>query len=301
MPIFISYSHNDKDFVNKLAAQLVRAKAHVWIDLWELHVGDSLVRRIQEAIEKADALVVVLSTKSVASPWCSKELDAGLVRELEERRVIILPVLLEDCQIPLFLRDKMYADFRKDFQDGLKQVLEAIAGVSSDSMGRDRGPEWSIDWTTDWWEEEDRFNLRLTLVEQEEGQPYTVLSELNIRANPIATGRYRQYAKQGLDFIGRQVLLEMLRQSKRFADLQVLITDNFPQKRSVDGHDPKSGAAIHVDIFCRRLGEDTGRDVILHLGKQVSGIVEHLGHSLRPLTDAEQKRLARILSNAWML
>jgi hypothetical protein len=107
MPIFISYSHEDKTFVDRLAMQLVAYKAKVWLDKWELHVGDSLIKRIQDAIAGASALLVVLSKASVKSEWCKKELSAGLVRELEEKRVVVLPVLKEDCEVPLFLRDKL--------------------------------------------------------------------------------------------------------------------------------------------------------------------------------------------------
>ena len=85
MPVFISYSHQDNDFATQLAAQLVKQKAKVWIDKWELHVGDSLVDRIQEAIQGASALIVVLSRASINSEWCKKELSSGLLRELEER------------------------------------------------------------------------------------------------------------------------------------------------------------------------------------------------------------------------
>lgn len=103
MPIFISYSHADKTFVNKLATHLVRHNAHVWIDSWELNVGDSLIQRIQQAIQESSALLVVLSKASVQSEWCKKELNAGLVRELEEKKVLVLPVLVEDCDIPIDL------------------------------------------------------------------------------------------------------------------------------------------------------------------------------------------------------
>lgn len=41
MPVFISYSHQDADFAHQLAGQLVLHKAYVWLDKWELHVGDS--------------------------------------------------------------------------------------------------------------------------------------------------------------------------------------------------------------------------------------------------------------------
>jgi hypothetical protein len=50
MPIFISYSHRDAQFVDKLAHQLVEHDIRVWLDRWELRVGDSLISRIQQAI-----------------------------------------------------------------------------------------------------------------------------------------------------------------------------------------------------------------------------------------------------------
>ena len=111
MPIFISHSSKDNAFVDKLARHLIKAKARVWVDTWELKVGDSLIQKIQEAIQTASALLVVLSKAAVASEWCRRELSAGLMRELEEKRVLVLPLLLEDCDIPMFLREKRYADF----------------------------------------------------------------------------------------------------------------------------------------------------------------------------------------------
>jgi hypothetical protein len=82
------------------------------MDRWELNIGDSLISRIQGALTEADAILIVLSRKSVSSEWCKKELNAGLIRELEEKRVVVLPCVVEECNIPLFLRDKLYADFR---------------------------------------------------------------------------------------------------------------------------------------------------------------------------------------------
>jgi hypothetical protein len=104
MPVFISHSHQDKDFVDKLAAQLVLHKTYVWLDRWEIKVGDSLLGKVQEGIKSASALLIVLSKASVASEWCKKELNAGLMRELDEKRVVILPLLLEGCDIPVFQR-----------------------------------------------------------------------------------------------------------------------------------------------------------------------------------------------------
>ena len=46
MPVFISYSHSDKEFVDKLAAQLIQHNARVWVDRWELNVGDSILNSV---------------------------------------------------------------------------------------------------------------------------------------------------------------------------------------------------------------------------------------------------------------
>ncbi|PRB58082.1 toll/interleukin-1 receptor domain-containing protein [Erwinia billingiae] len=92
MPVFIRYSHNDPKFVDHLAQKLVQQNINIWLDRWELSVGDSLVDRIQDAVKGASALLVILSKHSVESEWCKRELSAGLLRELEEKRVVVLSV-----------------------------------------------------------------------------------------------------------------------------------------------------------------------------------------------------------------
>ncbi len=64
MPVFLGYSHADKAIANRLAAELARHNTHVWVDTWELNVGDSIINRIQEAINESSALPVVLSPPS---------------------------------------------------------------------------------------------------------------------------------------------------------------------------------------------------------------------------------------------
>ena len=39
-------------FVDRLGVALFKAKTRVWIDRWELRVGDSLIRRIEEEIDR---------------------------------------------------------------------------------------------------------------------------------------------------------------------------------------------------------------------------------------------------------
>ena len=92
--LFISYSHQDEEFVNRLVARLLQERVAIWWDRIGIKVGDSLLEKIQGAIAEADFLAVVLSEASTTSAWCREELNAGLMRQLAEKRVVVLPLLL---------------------------------------------------------------------------------------------------------------------------------------------------------------------------------------------------------------
>ena|SRR6267154_2035209 len=124
--VFLSYSSKDRDFVNRLAMDIRARGFEVWYDQWELDVGDSLLSRIQEGIKQSSWLVVVLSPNANESRWVTEELNAGLAGQLAKDQVYILPVLYKDCELPVFLRDKVYADFREDYAFGLQRLLATL-------------------------------------------------------------------------------------------------------------------------------------------------------------------------------
>ena len=112
--VFISYNHKDKPFVQRLYRDLSALGAQVWMDEVKLEIGDSLFDRIEEGLDETHFLVVVLSPDSVSSSWVREELKQALIRQLAAKDVKVLPVLVRDCVVPGFLREKVYADFRID-------------------------------------------------------------------------------------------------------------------------------------------------------------------------------------------
>src|ERR1017187_5264835 len=136
--IFLSHSTSDAPFVDRLASDLERLSIGVWYDKWELRVGDSLLDKIAAGIEVNDYLVIVLTPASVASDWVRLELKAALMRELSEKRVVVLPVLLANCVLPTFLRDKKYDDFRADYEHGFEELLLAAFPESRTGVLRSR-------------------------------------------------------------------------------------------------------------------------------------------------------------------
>lgn len=115
--IFLSHCHSDKSFVNLLAMRLKCMGIETWVDTAVMRIGDSLIDKIQEGINSVDYLGVVLTPESVASKWVNQELKAALSQEILSQRVKVLPILYKDCDIPLFLKDKIYADFRNCMTD----------------------------------------------------------------------------------------------------------------------------------------------------------------------------------------
>lgn len=124
--LFISYSHQDQNFVKKLARDLKKHGINVWIDFQEIKVGDSIIEKINEAIENNNYLAIVLSPHSVNSHWVRRELAAGLIKELEKKSVVILPILARKCKIPPVISDKVYANFADDYQKGLQELLAKL-------------------------------------------------------------------------------------------------------------------------------------------------------------------------------
>lgn len=295
MPVFISYSHADKTFVDKLAAHLVKRNAHVWVDSWELNVGDSILGRVQEAIQDSSALLVILSKASVQSEWCKKELSAGLMRELDEKRVVVLPVLLEDCEIPIFLREKMYADFRSDFDKGVSKIVNAIAKVTNTDQGRIHTGSGNTDWAEDWGFYEGLFILNFTIIESSPDWPFTLLTEITLHCNEVITRRYQEYINQDLDWMGRCVLTEALADLADAKDIRLILEDQFPKIQEASLVDPRCNAVYNVTIRCRRLGEDNGKDQLVNISNYLRGIRDFMRNAARKPTREELSRLTELL------
>jgi hypothetical protein len=126
--LFLSHSWKDKFFVNKLAEQLAARGVEVWVDSAELKVGDSLFQSVSKAIADNDHFAIILSHNSVSSNWVQRELQLAMNLVLEKKNRRILPILIERCEVPLFLRDLLYADFtdQRNFDSALVQVLGAL-------------------------------------------------------------------------------------------------------------------------------------------------------------------------------
>jgi hypothetical protein len=79
---FLSHSGADAAIAGRLARDLRGQGGDVWYAEWEIKLGDSLRRKIDEGIDRATHFLVLLTPASLKSEWVQTELDAGLVRKI---------------------------------------------------------------------------------------------------------------------------------------------------------------------------------------------------------------------------
>jgi len=89
---FISHASEDKELVAKpLALALKQRGLRVWLDEFQLRIGDSLRKTIDEGLANSRFGVVILSPSFFSKHWTSRELE-GLFALEETGRGILLPV-----------------------------------------------------------------------------------------------------------------------------------------------------------------------------------------------------------------
>lgn len=91
--VFISHAGEDKDAIARPLADELRARGRsVWFAEYELLVGDSLSRRIDEGLASSTVGVVILSHDFFRKEWPRRELDALNTRRMAGEANVIVPV-----------------------------------------------------------------------------------------------------------------------------------------------------------------------------------------------------------------
>jgi formylglycine-generating enzyme required for sulfatase activity len=124
--IFISYGREDRGKAKDIADALKRQGFSVW---WDRNIlpGDAFDTVIEDALDAAKCVIVLWSRSSVSSKWVKIEASEG------KQRGIIIPVLIDDVNIPLAFRRMQAADLRdwsgKLPYPGFDNLLKAVAGI----------------------------------------------------------------------------------------------------------------------------------------------------------------------------
>ena len=124
--IFISYASEDRTRAKLLAEVVGRRDWSVWWDR-KIPPGKNFDEVINHALDTAKCVIVLWSRHSVKSDWVKEEAEEGA------RRGILIPVLIEDVEIPLGFRRRQTArlsEWRGDADDPeFLNLTDAVAAI----------------------------------------------------------------------------------------------------------------------------------------------------------------------------
>lgn len=98
--IFISYHHKDENWKDRLVTHLGVLQSQGLLDLWDdrsIGAGESWFTEIENALNKADVAVLLISANYLTSNFINKEELPSLFKRQHEEGLVILPVLVSPC------------------------------------------------------------------------------------------------------------------------------------------------------------------------------------------------------------
>lgn len=90
--VFLSHSSLDKEFINRLAADLRKCQIDPWVDVEEIRDGRPWLKVIfEDGMPACDAVLAYFTENSLNSDMVAKEIDAAQIRRLQDAGVSFLP------------------------------------------------------------------------------------------------------------------------------------------------------------------------------------------------------------------
>lgn len=124
--IFISYAKEDINYAEKLYDFLLSKNYDPWLDKKKLLVGQEWEFHIQDALHKADFIILLLSKTSVSKRgYVQREFKKALYycEEKLESDIFIIPIKIDDCDVPFQLQKNQWLEYHNN---AFGQIIEAI-------------------------------------------------------------------------------------------------------------------------------------------------------------------------------
>lgn len=134
--VFLIHSSRDKDEVRAIAEQLKQHGVLPWFDEWELQPGMPWLKAVEKAVTQVRSIAVFIGHGG-KGPWQNKEIRYVLAQAIEQERFVI-PVILKSCktvpEIPEFLEELHWVDFRENTSDAFMKLIWGITGKRPEEL-----------------------------------------------------------------------------------------------------------------------------------------------------------------------
>ena len=125
--VFISYSHSDKEYLDRLLVHLKPLEKEGLIDLWvdtRLRAGDRWNKEIEDALSRATVAVLLVSADFLASDFITDNELPPILRNAEEQGTRVIPLIVKPCR---FTRDTSLRHFQA-INDPSESMIQLSTG-----------------------------------------------------------------------------------------------------------------------------------------------------------------------------
>jgi len=139
--IYLSYSQKDREKVEILYQELSEVGFKPWMLDKDVLPGQSWELATQQAIRRSDFFLACLSASAIGSVAVQREVKQALniLQEMPNRDIYLIPVRLEDCQVPESLRDFRWVNLFEE--DGWTRLVQTITHASTPPLPPLEPPE----------------------------------------------------------------------------------------------------------------------------------------------------------------
>lgn len=139
--VFLSHHSTDKSWIIKLKNILEAHDLSVWLDKDEIRPGDLFAEALETGLLVCKSMVLIVSPEAMKSGWVKNEYYRALsIATKAEYDFRLIPVILRTAELPGFLLDRHWVDFRNedDFDKSLDLLLYGITGEKQKSAEVDQ-------------------------------------------------------------------------------------------------------------------------------------------------------------------
>ena len=244
--VFLCHNSEDKPQVRKIAEQLQQYDLKPWLDIWELPPGRSWQRLLEKQIEQISSAAVFVGENGFG-PWQQQELYAFL-SEFVDRDCPVIPVLLPNAptkpELPVFLRQFTWVDFRASDPDPMYQLRWGITGKKPQLINSAPSPSPQISQSPSSFIETLPGNIKLEMVKIPAGS-FTMGSDENDDEKPKHQVKLKEF------YLGKYPVTQEQYQA---------IMGNNPSHFQDNPKNPVENVSWNdAQEFCQKLNEKTGK------------------------------------------
>jgi len=131
--VFLSYRSINRTWVLNLYDILIELGHKVFLDQYVIKSGDILIEKLEDALEKSQAGILIWSNEARDSDWVKKEYYVLEKKATKDKDFYFIPVRVNQVNLPLFADNRIFIDFTA-YPDGpnggdLIRLLHAVVGL----------------------------------------------------------------------------------------------------------------------------------------------------------------------------